>query len=52
MAVEPEDLAEQLLAEAVHDGHHGDECEDAEQDTEEREPGQHRYEAFLAPRPQ
>ena len=52
MAVEAQDLVEQLLAEAVHHRHHDDEGGDAEHDAEEGEPGDHRDESFLAPRPQ
>ena len=52
VAVEAQDLAEQLLAKAVHDRHHRDQREDAEQDAEERESGQHRDEPLLAARAQ
>ena len=52
MAVEAQDLVEQLLAEAVHHRHHDDERGDAQQDAEEGEAGDDRDEAFLAPRPQ
>ena len=52
MAVEAEDLVEQLLAEAVHHRHDDDQRRDAEHDAEEREAGDDRNESFLAPRPQ
>ena len=52
VAVEAQDLVEQLLAEAVHNGHHRYQREHAEQDAEEREAGQHRDEALTAPCPQ
>ena len=46
VAVEPEDLVEQLLAEAVHHRHHDDEGRDPEHDAEEGEPGDDRDEAL------
>ena len=52
VAVEAQDLAEQLLAEAVHDRHHGDQREHAEQDAQEREAGEDGDEALAAARPQ
>ena len=52
MAVEPEDLGQQLLAKAVHHRHDDDQRRHAEHDAEEREPGDDRDEAFFAPRPQ
>ena len=52
MAVEAEDLVEQFLAEAVHDGHHDDQRGDAEHDAEEGKAGDDGDEAFLATRPQ
>ena len=52
VAVEPEDLVEQFLAEAVHHRHDDDEGRDAEHDAEEREAGDDRDESFLAPRAQ
>ena len=48
MSVEPENLVEQLLAEAVHHRHHDDERRHAEQDAEKREAGDDRDEPFLA----
>ena len=50
--VEPEDLREQLMPEAVHHGHHDDQRSNAEHDAEERETGDDRDESFLAARPQ
>src|SRR5580692_259208 len=52
MPVETENLAEQLLAEAVHDGHHDDQRSDAEHDAQKRKAGDDRDEAFLATRTQ
>ena len=52
MAVEAEDLVEQLLAEAVHHRHDDDQRRDAEHDAEEGEPGNDRDESFLAARAQ
>ena len=52
MAVEAEDLVEQLLAETVHHRHHDDQRRDAEHDAEERKAGDDRDEAFLAARAQ
>ena len=49
VAVQPENLVEQLLAEAVHDGHDDDKRGDAEQDAKKREASDDRDEAFLAP---
>src|SRR5215475_9684404 len=48
VAIEAQNLVEQLLAEAVHHGHHGDEREHAKQDAQEREAGQHGDEPLLA----
>ena len=52
MAVETEDAADQIGAEAVHDRHDDDQGGDAERDAEQREDGDNRDEAFLPPRPQ
>src|SRR5450631_3748903 len=52
MTVEAENLVEQFLAETIHHRHHDDEGGDAQHDAEEGEPGDHRDESFLAPRPQ
>src|SRR5262249_10902195 len=52
VAVEAHDLGKKLLAKSVHDRHHRDQGEDAEQDAEEREPREHRDEPFPASRPQ
>ena len=52
MAVEPQNLLEEILAEAVHDGHHDDERGDTQHDAEERHDGGDRNEAFLAARTQ
>src|SRR3954468_813310 len=52
MAVHADDLVDQFLAEAVHDGHHDDQRRNPEHDAEERETGNDGDEAFLAPRPQ
>ena len=52
VAVEAEDLVEQLLAEAVHHRHDDDERRDAEHDAEERKAGDDRDKSFLAPRAQ
>src|SRR5882757_6033838 len=52
MAVKPQNLVEQFLAEAVHDRHDDDQRGDAEHDAEERKAGDDGNEAFLAPRPQ
>ena len=52
MAVEAQNLVQQLLAEAVHDGHHDNQRRNAEHDAEERETGNDGDEAFLATRPQ
>ena len=52
VAVEPEDLGEQLVAEAVHHRHDDDEGGDAQHDAGEREAGDDGDEAFLAARPQ
>src|SRR5579863_10072192 len=52
MAVEAEDAAEELLAEAVHYRHGDDERRDAERDPRQRENGDDRDEAFLAARAQ
>src|SRR5216683_2904329 len=48
MAVESEDLAQQLGMEAVHHGHDDDQRRDAEHDAQEREDGDDGDEAFLA----
>src|SRR5262245_5964117 len=52
MAVQPEDLVEQLLAEAVHHRHHDDQRRDAEHDAEEREARDDRNESLTPPRAQ
>src|SRR5450756_3067102 len=52
MPVEAEDLVQQLLAEAVHDGHHDDQRGDAEHDAQEGEAGDDGDKAFLATCPQ
>src|SRR5260221_9998995 len=52
MSVEAEDLVQELLAEAVHHGHHDDQRRDAEHDAEERKAGDDGNKAFLATRPQ
>ncbi|MHC2692588.1 hypothetical protein ACVME9_005079 [Bradyrhizobium liaoningense] len=52
VAVEPQDLVEQLFAEAVHHGHHDDQRRDAQHDAEKGEPGDDRDESLLPPRPQ
>ncbi len=52
VAVEPEDLVEQFLAETVHHRHHDDERRHAQDDAQEREAGDDRNESFLAPRSQ
>ena len=52
MAVEAEDAAQQLGAEAVHHRHDDDERGDAERDAEQREDGDDGDEALLAPRAQ
>ena len=52
MAVKPEHLVEQLLAEAVHHRHDDDQRRDAERDADEGEAGDDRDEALLAARPQ
>src|SRR4030088_1813201 len=52
MPVEAENLVEQFLAEAVHDGHHDDQRGDAEHDAEERETGDDGNKTFLATCPQ
>jgi hypothetical protein len=48
VAVEPEDLIEQLLAEPVHHRHDDDQRGHPEQDAEEGEPGDDRNEALFA----
>src|SRR5258708_28546891 len=52
MSVEAENLVQQFLAEAVHDGHHDDQRGDAEHDAEKGETGDDGDEAFLATCPQ
>ena len=52
MAVEPENAAEQIGAEAVHHRHDDDQRRDAERDAEQRKDRDDRDEAFLPPRPQ
>src|ERR1700722_20366576 len=52
MAVEAENLVEQLGAEPVHHRHHDDEGGDPEHDAQKREAGDDRDESFLAPGPQ
>ncbi len=52
MAVHADDLVDQFLAKAVHDGHHDNQRRNAEHDAEERETGNDGDEAFLATRPQ
>ncbi len=52
MAVEAENLVEQLAAKAVHHRHDDDQGGDAEHDAEEGESGNDRDESLLAPRPQ
>ena len=52
VAVDADDLVEQLLAEAVHDRQHDDERRDAEHDAEEREAGDDRDEALAPARAQ
>src|SRR3984893_17263459 len=52
MPVEAENLVQQFLAEAVHDGHHDDQRGHAEHDAEEGEAGDDGNEAFLATPPQ
>ena len=52
VAVQPEHLVEQLLAEAVHHRHDDDQRGDAEHDADEGEAGDHRDEAFFAARAQ
>src|SRR5258708_6779212 len=48
MSVEAENLVQQLLAEAVHDGHHDEQRGDAKHDAEEGESGDDGNEAFPA----
>ena len=52
MAVEAQNLGQQLLAKAVHHRHDDDQRGDAQHDAEEGEPGDHRDESLFAPRPQ
>src|ERR1700722_3136366 len=52
MPVKAENLVQQFLAEAVHDGHHDDQRSHAEHDAEEGEAGNDGNEAFLATRAQ
>src|SRR3954453_8118783 len=52
MAVEAEDAADQIGAEAVHDRHDDDQGRDAGRYAEQREDRDDRDEAFLPPRPQ
>ena len=47
--VEAKDLLEELIAEAVHDGHHDDQRGNTEQDADEREARDDGDETFLAP---
>ena len=51
MAVEAENLVEQLLAKAVHHGKHNDQRCHAEHDAQHAEERDDGYGAFLAPRP-
>ena len=52
VAVQPKDLAQELLPKAVHHRHDDDERRHPQHNAEEREAGDDRYESFLAPRPQ
>src|SRR6266568_631439 len=52
MAVEAQNLVEQLLAETVHHRHDDNQGGHAEHDPEERKSGIDRNESFLPPRPQ
>jgi hypothetical protein len=52
MAVEAENLVEEFLAKAVHHRHDDDQRRHAEHDAGEGKAGDHRDEAFLAPRAQ
>src|SRR5690606_26674046 len=52
VAIDPEDLLEELIAEAVHHGHDDDQRRYAEQDAYERKPRDDRDEALLAPGPE
>jgi hypothetical protein len=52
MAVEAEDLLEQLVAEPVHHRHHDDQGGHPEHDAEEREPGDHGNESLPPARPE
>ena len=49
VAVEPDDLVEQLGAEAVHHAHHDDQRGDAEHDRAEADPGDERDERLAPP---
>src|SRR5690606_16504973 len=49
MPVQAQNLVEQLLPEAIHDGHHDDERRDAQHDADEGKAGDDGNEAFLAP---
>ena len=51
VTVEPKDLVEQLLAEAVHDREHDNQGRDAEHDAQHAEEGDDGYAALLAPGP-
>ena len=52
VAVDAQDLVQQLLAETIHHRHHDDEGGDAKHDAEKRESGIDRDEALLPPRTQ
>src|SRR6266852_5256535 len=52
MSIEAENLVQQFLAEAVHDGHHDDQGSDPEHDAEEGETGDDGDKSFLATCPQ
>ena len=52
IAVQPQDAAQQLLAEPVHHRHHDDQRRHAQRDTDQGEPGNDRNEAFASPRAQ
>ena len=52
MAVEADQLVEQIVAKAVHHRHHDDQRGDAQHDAEERKAGDHRDRAMRAARPQ
>ncbi len=49
MAVEAEDLLEELSAKTIHDSHDDDQSCDAEHDADQREAGDDRNRCLLAP---